>query len=185
MRFGIRELIFFAVLIAVPVASYLMAFEPRNRETEAMEQDITRKQAKLEELYEANNLLDDLELEITRLTEAIQRFEQKLPAKREVDRIVQQLYEITSANHLTITDLDPEKAEPAADYFELPMEVEIEGQFDGFYAFLLELEKMSRITRITEMELERKTDDTKSPLKVKLTLKVYYEGDRPQEEMRG
>ena len=38
---------------------------------------------------------------------------------------------------------------------EQPLEIQIEGNFDGFYQFLLELETLPRITQIHQLKLER------------------------------
>ena len=58
----------------------------------------------------------------------------------------------------------------------------MEGQFDGFYTFLLALESLPRITRIHELKLERKSagrsgkdDDPSGVMKADFVLSIYFE----------
>ncbi len=44
MRFGFREMIFFVVLLAVPVASYVLVFKPRNEEIRQAQDEVRDKQ---------------------------------------------------------------------------------------------------------------------------------------------
>ena len=67
MRIGLRELIFFAVLLAVPVASFFYVFKPRNDQINQAKAEIAKgnKAYTAEELQtlekklkEANDFLD-------------------------------------------------------------------------------------------------------------------------------
>ncbi|MGD8501697.1 MAG: type 4a pilus biogenesis protein PilO, partial [Phycisphaerales bacterium] len=40
-------------------------------------------------------------------------------------------------------------------YIEQPLKMELEGNFSSFYSFLLELEKLPRIMKIRELELQK------------------------------
>jgi Tfp pilus assembly protein PilO len=42
-------------------------------------------------------------------------------------------------------------------YIEQPLKMELEGNFSSFYSFLLELEKLPRIMKIRELELDKHT----------------------------
>jgi Tfp pilus assembly protein PilO len=59
---------------------------------------------------------------------------------------------------------------------EQPLDIEITGDFDGFYKFLLDIEQLPRITRLTDLEVVR-SDKVDGEMKTKLVLSVYYEGD--------
>jgi len=42
-------------------------------------------------------------------------------------------------------------------YIEQPLKMELVGNFNSFYSFLLELEKLPRIMKIRELELDKQT----------------------------
>ena len=184
MRFGIRELIFFIVLMAVPIASFFFVFKPRNELINQAKTEIQLKQSRLDRLAARTERLDDLGLAIANGRESIKLIEQKLPDQKGVDEILQQVWQIAKRNQQTVKSVKSKKMLPAALYMELPLEMEMEGDFDGFYQFLLELENLPRITRIHSLNLERLVrkssgDEDIRPgmAKAKFTLSIYFESN--------
>jgi type IV pilus assembly protein PilO len=155
MKFGFRELVFFIVLLAVPAASGFYVFKPRNEEIRQAEKEIQVKQARLEQLSIMEEKIDDIALEIERGRESIEIIEAKLPSERDVEGILEEVWQIAKRNRQIVKSIKSEKTVPAAMYFELPLKVVMEGQFSGFYQFMLDLEGLERITRIHEMKLKR------------------------------
>ena len=184
MRFGIRELIFFIVLMAVPISSFFFVFKPRNELINQAKTEIQLKQSRLDRLAALTERLDDLGLAITNGRESIDLIEQKLPDKKGVDGILEQVWQIAKRNHQTVKSVKSKKMLPAALYMELPLDMEMEGDFDGFYSFLLELENLPRITRIHSLKLERMGlkaggdgDTNPGMAKAKFTLSIYFESN--------
>ncbi len=66
---------------------------------------------------------------------------------------------------------------------ELPLKVLMEGEFTGFYQFLLELEGLERITRIHKMTLKRASEISSRGrkelpdgwIRAEFTLSIYFE----------
>ncbi len=52
----------------------------------------------------------------------------------------------------------------------------LQGNFNGFYSFLLQLEKLQRITRVTQMDLQ-KINDRDGEMTAALTLSIFFEPD--------
>ncbi len=176
MKFGIRELVFLILLIATPVASYVFLFEPRQRTMAEARAEIRGKQAKLAQLEAATANIADLGREIDHLTEAISMFEQKLPAQREVEVILKQVWELASKHQLTPKSVRTDKPLNTAAYSELPIKMVIVGDFDGFYSFLLDLEKLRRITRTPEMKLKKLTGgDDQGQMQADLILSIFFD----------
>jgi len=182
MRFGIRELIFFVVLLAVPVVSFLYVFTPRNDEISEALQEIDVKQARLDKLEQVTSRIDDIGLAIEQGRESIALIEAKLPSEQDVEGILEQVWTIAQDNRLVVKGVKSEKPVPAALYRELPLQMTMEGDFDGFYQFLLQLENLPRITRIHEMELKRiDTRNTSSQelppgsMRAEFDLSIYFE----------
>ena len=50
------------------------------------------------------------------------------------------------------------------------------GDFSGFYEFVLQLEKLPRLTRITQMNLS-KIHNHDGDMEAKLTLSIFFEPD--------
>lgn len=185
MRFGLREAIFVLLLLAVPVAAYFVVFKERNEKTAIMREEMRRDQEKLVELEKTTMLIQNLDEEIVKLTEAIETFEQKLPAQREVEGVLKEVTALASANRLTIKSIRPSKIEKQAQYAELPIKLQIVGDFDGFYMFLQQLEQLPRITSVPEMTLKKDArGEVEGAMAADMTLTIYFEGDAVTSEAR-
>jgi type IV pilus assembly protein PilO len=175
MRFGTREMVFVVVLLAMPVAAYFFVFEPRNNQIAEAREEIRQKQLKLKQLEQTTRSISDLGQEIDKLTEAINLFEQKLPAEREVEVILKQVAELAAKQKLVAKSFRTDKPVATAQYTEQPINMVISGDFDGFYNFLIDLEKLSRITRMPEMKLKRGKTDKDGQVEAAVVLTIFFE----------
>lgn len=181
MRFGTRELIFMLVLLAVPLGAYFSPFDAPvpglkrlNAQIAEAEAEIDRKRDKLRQLEAATQGLDSLTAEIEKLTHAIEMFEQKLPAQQEVEVVLKDVWQLAAAHDLTPQRIRTDQVTATASYAELPISMEIHGNFDGFYEFLLELEQLPRITRAPSMTLER-SDDGDGNMNAEFVLSIFFD----------
>jgi len=175
MRFGFREFIFLVVLLAVPAVSLFYVFQPRNREIRQALDEMQVKQARLDRLDEVTSKIEDIGLAILEGRESIGFIEAKLPSEKDVEGILEEVWAITSVK--------TNDSKPAALYRELPLEMMVEGDFDGFYQFLLQLENLPRITRVHKLRLQRTSSNTRfnqqkttpGSMKADFTLSIYFE----------
>lgn len=175
MRFGFRELLFILVLIAMPVASWWFVFKPKNEHISAAEREMLAKQQKLQQLQLATKQIENLGEEIDKLTKAIELFEAKLPAEKEVEVILKEVWQVAAKHELKPRSVRADKPIKAARYSELPLKMVIAGDFDGFYAFLLDLEKLSRITRVPDMVLDKLEKGDDGQMEATFTLSIFFE----------
>lgn len=175
---GIRELMFVGVLAGIPVASYFAVFKPQNAQIESAKLEIEHKKSLLEKLREATAQSEDLAAANAQVKDSIAAIEAKLPTTKEMDNILRQVAAIADKNSLRIPNFKKEdKALAAGLAMEQPIDVEITGNFDGFYSFLLELEQLPRITRLQDLEISR-NGDIDGEMKAKLTLSIYYQAEQ-------
>ncbi len=184
MRFGIREAIFLIVLLAVPVASFVYVFKPRSEQIHKANDEIATKTERLDRLEEVTARISDIDLAIEQGRQAIDQIEGKLPNERDVETVLEKIWNLASENGLAVRSVKSEKSVPAATYMELPLRMEMDGSFVGFYEFMLSLEGMDRITRVHHMTLERPDKGKISPnggeypegwVKSEFTLSIYFQ----------
>lgn len=186
MRFGIREIIFVILLMAVPVGAYFFVFQPRNQLIAEARQEISAKQQKLEALEKTTMTMADLGVEIDRLTETIEMFEQKLPPQREVEVVLREVWELAARQRLTPKKIQTDKPVVANGYSELPIKMTIVGDFDGFYQFMLDLEKISRITRMPILKLQKpRNSESRGEMEAEMTLSIFFEGQPDEGDVKG
>jgi type IV pilus assembly protein PilO len=174
MRFGWREFVFLFVLVAMPVSSYWFVFRPQNEEIQTAKKEIEHKELMLERLSEATAQRTSLEEENEQIASAIDLVEGRLPDDKEVEVILEQVAELARKSRLLLPKVKTQKPVAAARYMEQPIEMEMRGDFDRFYAFLLKLEKLDRITRMLDLELER-VDQEDGFMTATFTLSIYFQ----------
>jgi type IV pilus assembly protein PilO len=183
MQFGLREATFILLLLAMPVAAYFFVFQPRATQISEARTEIASKQGKLRELEAATKSIEDLGDEIDKLREAIELFEKKLPAQRDVEVVLRDVWRLAAENNLTPKSVRTDKIVDSAQYAELPIKMTIIGDFSGFYTFLQELEKLPRITRTPSMKLE-KLDKGEGEMQADMVLSIFFEGDNRRASAR-
>jgi len=172
-----RQLLFFVVLLAMPLASYFLVFKPQNREISRARKEIELKQAMLEKLREATSQSADLARANDQMKQSIEAIQARLPNTKEMDNVLRQVSGLAGKEGLRVPQFKKnDKILPAGLAMEQPIDIEITGDFDGFYKFLLDLEQLPRITRIPDFSIVR-SDKVDGEMKTKLTLSVYYEGE--------
>ena len=176
MRFGIKELIFVLLMAGLVASSYIFVFKPAAEKRTGRERDIADRQKALADLKTATTGIGDLEKKIADLQQAIIFFESKLPQEKEIDKILKEVWQMAEANQLTTKTIKTMKAQRGPNYSEQPIQLSLSGDFNGFYAFLLQVEKLQRITRITDMTLQ-KISDRDGEMQAQMTLSIFFEPD--------
>jgi type IV pilus assembly protein PilO len=158
MSSSLRKLVFFIVLVGVAVVAYQFMIKPVNASLAKHREQVEEKKRKLRELERATAAAKDLSEQLDKLEKAIRYFESKLPPTVEMDKVLQDVTLIAQKEGLqpkTIRTLD---SKDNSGYVEQPLKMELVGDFNSFYSFLLELEKLPRIMKIRELDLKKGRD---------------------------
>ena len=178
MRFGIRELIFVVLLLALPCGFYFAVATKRAQDNQKLRAEIVRVEGKIQSVSKATAGIDDLEAEIQKLQDAIAHFKSMLPSDREVETMLRGVWDLAGEHGLTAKSVRPDQIVPAAQYAELPIKMKIVGDFDGFYSFMKDIEKMPRITRMPRIHIVKQENaETPGVVSADVTLSIFFEGD--------
>ena len=156
MNSGSRKLIFFVLLMALAYVSYAYMIKPANQHLAQEKVKVEQKRAKLQELKKATATASDLQNQLKKVEEAITVFESKLPPCSEIHKILEDVTKIAQTHGLTPKTIRALNTKNNRGYVEQPLKMELHGNFNSYYAFLLELEKLDRITKIRELSLKKK-----------------------------
>ena len=152
-----RRLMFVVILAGIPLGAFMWVFRPANKYIEQQQTSLEAKSVKLDQLRRATQDIDDLDLEVQKISQAVEFFEGKLPAEHEVHTVLAQVARIAEKHRLQTKLFKTEKTKPFAAYSEQPIKMRLCGAFTDYYRFLLEFECMARITKITDMKLTANT----------------------------
>lgn len=181
MRFGLREMLLTGILLSVPLSSYWLVFRPQNREIQRAKTEIRHKEEMLAKLREETARNADLTKTNEEIGRSVSAIEARLPSGKEIDAIVRQVSDLAVQSGLPAPAMKSAKPVKAALYMEQPLEMQMSGNFHGFYEFMLKLEQLPRITRIPDMKIKR-DDDKNGSLDAEFTLSIYFqdEGGTPK-----
>jgi type IV pilus assembly protein PilO len=155
MTSGLRQAIFFLLLIGVAGLGYQLMIKPANRALTQAKQKVDGKRAKLTEYEQATAKAEDLNKQLEQLQEAVRFFESKLPPTSEVHKVLEQVTVIAQKQGLQPKTIRTLAQKNNSGYIEQPMDMKLVGSFTSFYSFLLELEKLPRIMKLRQLKLDK------------------------------
>jgi len=187
MKITLREITFMVLLMAIPTGAWWFVFRPNNARNAEMLNRIEAKQLKLRELNRATAVIGDLKKEVHSLEKAISFFRSKLPSEKEIDKVLQEIWRLAEANKLTTKSIrtlqrNTKQAFTTANdpFAEQPIAVQLEGDFLGFYSFMLAIENQPRVIRIRKMTLKKLDKAPRGHIKADFEMSIFFE--RSQED---
>lgn len=174
MSSGLRYLIFFILIIGMGYVSWAYMIKPANEHLAQERAKMEVMRGKLGELERATAAAEDLALQLDKIEQAIEAFESKLPPSSEIHTVLENVTLIAQRHGLTPKTIRTKKDLDNRGYIEQPIEMELHGNFNSYYAFLLELEKMDRITKIRQMELDK--SDREGQTEAHFVMSVFFQG---------
>jgi len=155
MNTAFRKILFFILLLGVAFLAYQFMIKPANRSLANHRTKVQAKMIKLQEVEKATAAAKDIAKQLEELKEAITFFESKLPPKSEIYNVLEQVTVIAQKQGLKPKTIRTLQRKVNNGYIEQPLKMQLVGNFNSFYAFLLELEKLPRIMKIRELELKK------------------------------
>ncbi len=157
MTSGMRKIMFFVLLLGVAYIAYQYMIRPANKNLTEYKNRLQTKLTKLKEFEQATAAAKDLSKQLEKLQEAIGFFESKLPPTSEIHKVLEQVTVVAQKQGLrpqTIRTLVPKDN---SGYVEQPLEMKWVGDFNSFYSFLLEIEKLPRIMKLRQLKLDKES----------------------------
>jgi len=187
MKFGKREIVFIALLMAIPLGAWWFVFRPNNIRNEELMREIEAKQQKLQQLNQATAQIGDLKKEIHSLEEALEYFQAKLPSEKEIDKVLEEVWMLAESNNLKTKSIrtrqlnvDEMFTPETGPNREQPIGMQLEGDYMGFYSFLQALENQPRIMRVSGLRLKQLDKDQQGKVAAQLDLSIFFERTHSQ-----
>ena len=157
MTGNFRKAVFFILLVGVAAAGYQYMIKPANESLAEAKGRVDAKVAQLAKFQKATAAAEDMTKQLEQLQEAIEFFESKLPPKSQIHEVLEQVTVIAQKQGLKPKTIRTLARKDNSGYIEQPLKMELRGHFGSFYSFLLELEKLPRIMKIRELDLQKET----------------------------
>jgi Tfp pilus assembly protein PilO len=174
MKLGLRELIFVVVMLGLLAASYFVGFHKQDLKRQAKIEQRDAKLRALGDLDQASGS-QDVDRKIADLQKAIGYFESRLPKAKEMDKVLKEVWQLAEQNGLRTQTIKTPKSQRMNGYSEQTVELNLSGEFKpGFYGFMLKLEQLPRLTRVTKMNLT-KIQEKDGEMQASLTMSIFFE----------
>jgi len=158
MTSGLRKVVFFVLVVSVAVVAYQYMIKPANRNLAVKRSEVEKDLARLAEFEKATAAANNLTKQLEQLQEAIDFLESKLPPTSQIHKVLKQVTVIAQKQGLKPKTIRTLKKKDNSGYIEQPLEMQLVGNFNSFYSFLLELEKLPRIMKIRQLKLAKQKD---------------------------
>ena len=174
MTNAFRKVVLFVLLSGMVVVGYKYMIEPATKHLSETKERLQTKLAKLAEFEEATIAADDLTKKLKRLEEAIEFFESRLPPESEIDKVLRDVTLIAQKQGLSSKMIRTLEKKNNSGYIEQPLRMQLVGNFNSFYCFLLELEKLPRIMKIRELELKKQLEN-EGQIEVDFVVRIFFQ----------
>ncbi len=176
MASGFRKAIFFILLLGVAVVGYQYMIKSANKHLADAKAKVQAKLVKLAEFEKATAAAEDLTRQLEQLQEAIKFFESKLPPTSEIHKVLEQVTVIAQKQGLKPKTIRTLKKEDNSGYVEQPLKMQLVGNFNSFYSFLLELEKLPRIMKVHELQLQ-KLEENEGQIAADFIVSIFFQNE--------
>ena len=174
MTSNFRKVVFFILLVGVACVAYQFMIKPANKHLAEQKARVDEKVARLAEFERATTAAEDLSKQVEMLQQAVAFFESKLPPTSEIDKVLRDVSVIGEKQGLKPKTIRTLRRMNNSGYVEQPLKMELVGNFNSFYAFLLELEKLPRIMKIRELKLQ-KEDRSEGGVKTDFVISIFFQ----------
>ena len=175
MTHGVKKIVFFILLVGLAYVAHTYMIKPANRNLAQEKAKVEQKLAKLAELERATATAENLTEQLEQMAEAMQYFESKLPPTSEIYTVLENVTVIAQKRGLVPKTIRTLKRKGNGGYVEQPLKMELHGDFNSYYSFLLELEKLDRITKIRELSLKKKLNH-EGQIEATFVVSIFFQG---------
>lgn len=159
MTNNIRKAVFFILLVGLAYVAYQKMIKPANIDLNEKRAKVESQLAKLAEFEKMAAATENVNKQLAEVQQAIDFFESKLPPTSEIDKVLRDVTVIAQKQGLKSKIFQTLTKKENSGRVEQPLKMELVGNFNSFYSFLLELEKLPRIMKIRELTLKKQAKD--------------------------
>lgn len=179
-----RKAVFFVILLCVTAIGYQYMIKKANRELAKAKVQLQAILGKLAEFEKASAAAEGLAKQMEQLEESIIFFESKLPPTSEIHKVLEQVTVIAQDQGLKPKTIRTLAKKNNSGYVEQPITMGLEGNFNAFYSFLLELEKQPRIMKIRELKLAKHLKD-EGQIKADFVVSIFFQNKKTEQIVNG
>jgi Tfp pilus assembly protein PilO len=146
---SIQIAVFTALIVCMAVVFYIYYLKDTIAERDAIQSDIARLELSVAQGTAIESRLRRFRQELAQLEERLAVLQNILPAEKETPTVLRSVQQMAASSSLKINKFTPQPVVPRAFYSDWPIQIEVEGNYDGLGNFF---EKVSQATRIINVD---------------------------------
>jgi type IV pilus assembly protein PilO len=151
--------VFTGVLLCLALLFYLYYMKDLIAKRDGIQEDIIVLEHSVAQGSAIESQLKRFKLELAQLEERLAVLQSILPAQKETPTVLRSVQQMAASSNLKINRFTPQPVVPRDFYSDWPIQIEVEGTYDGLGAFF---EKVSQATRIIDVGAISITGNAKS-----------------------
>jgi type IV pilus assembly protein PilO len=164
--------------LAILIGGYFMMIEPMQRKlNREINQERQLKKDFENKAFQVANL-DDYKNQMIEMEQSFESILKQLPRDTEVPGLIDDISLAALNNGLDLKVISPQKQVSTEFYNELPIQIEVEGDYHELGAYVSSVASLPRIVTLHDFSISKKgTDDDALSLKILAKTYRYNEGD--------
>ena len=140
-------------MLGVTYLAYAYMIKPANLSFAQQKNRVHEKLSRMTHIKNATDEAIGLSDQLDQLKQAVMFFEDRLPPKSQIHKVLEQVTIIAQEQGLKPKMIRTLQKKSSNDYIEQQLKMELAGDFNSFYSFLLELEQLQRIVKVRKLKL--------------------------------
>jgi type IV pilus assembly protein PilO len=145
---SVQVAIFSVVIICLAFVFYLYYLKDEIKKCDAIQTEIAKLEKSVAQGTAIESQLAKFKQELAQLEDRLAVLQSILPAQKETPTVLRSVQQMAASSSLKILKFTPQPIVPRAFYSDWPIQIEVEGNYDGLGAFF---EKVSQATRIIDV----------------------------------
>ncbi|MAI66264.1 MAG: hypothetical protein CMJ26_00120 [Phycisphaerae bacterium] len=159
MSFSNRYFALVALLIAVPVSAWAIAYRPMNNAVHSAAEEIKGRTGQLLNYDDVNTQYREMK----RLVDSVARSKEKtiarIPKSHGADQWLESASDAASRLGLVVRSVTTAGERQEGDYMVMPVDFNVSGSFASVYKLVQHLEQMNRMTKLNQMTIHREDEN--------------------------
>jgi len=140
--------IFIALVGCLAFVYYIYYFKDLGEERNSIQAEIRHLELSVAQKTAIESKHKQFEKELARLQDQLENLQRFLPAEKETPTILKNIQQMATSSNMRIDKFIPQPLIPRAFYSDWPIQLELQGNYNGLGQFM---EKISRATRIMDV----------------------------------
>jgi Tfp pilus assembly protein PilO len=159
MNFSTKYVSIVALLLAVPLSAWVIAYEPMNNAVHSVAQEIKERTSKLLNYDEVNAQYRDMKTIVEAVHQAQEKTISRIPTSHGADQWLESASNAALQLGLVVQSVTTAGERVEGDYRVMPVDFNVHGSFASVYKLVQHFEQMDRLTKINQMTIHREDEE--------------------------